>query len=74
MDRHNTTVTKVVEGCVYVRECFNVFSLLRGELQHSAICSFPPLYPLIQRRQEHSSDREAVRASRLGLYEQPRVG
>ena len=71
MDRHSTTVTKVAEGCVYIRRPFYAISLMRGELQHSALCSFSPLCPIIQRRKEHSSDREAVRASRLGLYEQP---
>ena len=43
---------------------------MRGKLQHSALCSFSPLCPVIQRRQEHSSAQKAVRASRLGLYEQ----
>ena len=69
LDRHSTTVTKVVEGCVYIRRRFNAISLMRGELQHSALCSFSPHCPLKQQRKEHSSDSEAVRASRLGLYE-----
>ena len=63
MDRHSTTVKKVVEGCVYIGRRLYAISLMRGELQHSALRSFSPLCPLIQRRKEHSSDREAVRAS-----------
>ena len=44
---------------------------MRGELQHSALCFFSSLCPLdIITKIEHSSDREAVRASGLGLYEQ----
>ena len=68
MDRHSTTVTKVVEGCVYIRRRF-MHILMRGELQHSALCSFSSLCPLIHRREENSSDRVAVRASGLGLYD-----
>ena len=67
-DRHSMTVTKVVEGCGYIRRRFYAISLVRGELQDSVLCSFSPLRPLIQRRKELPSDGEFVRASRLGLY------
>ena len=50
LDRHSTTVTNVVEGCVYIRRRFYAISVMRGELQHSALCSFSPLCPVIQRR------------------------
>ena len=39
MDRQGTTVTNVVEGCVYIRKRFYAISLIRGELQHSALRS-----------------------------------
>ena len=42
---------------------------MRGELQHSALCSFCPLCPLIQRSKEHSPDREEARAFKRGLCE-----
>ena len=69
LDRRSTTVTNVVEGCVYIRKRFYAISLMRGEFQHSALRSFSPLCPQFQRRKETSPGREAVRASRLGLYE-----
>ena len=50
-DRHSTTVKKIVEGCVYIRRRFYAISLMRGELQHSALCSFSPLCPLIQQEE-----------------------
>ena len=39
LDRHSTTVTNVVEGCVYICRRFYAISLMRGELQHSALRS-----------------------------------
>ena len=50
MDRHSTTATNVVEGCAYIRRRFYAIFLMRGELQHSALCSLSPLCPVIQRR------------------------
>ena len=39
MDRHSTTVTNVIEGCVYIRRRFYAISPIRGELQHSSLRS-----------------------------------
>ena len=61
---------KLVESRAHIRRRFNAILLLGGELWHSALCSFSPLCPLIQRKQKHSSDCVAVRASGLELYEQ----
>ena len=50
LDRHSTTVTKVVEGCVYIRRPFYAIFLMRGELQHSALCSFSLSYNTTKKR------------------------
>ena len=41
LDRHSTTVTQVVEGCVYICGRFYNFFLLKGEFRHSALSSSP---------------------------------
>ena len=70
MDRHSTTVTNVVGGCVYIRRHYYAISFMRVELQHSALCSFSPLCPLIQQKiRTLIRPRGRVRASRLELHE-----
>ena len=69
----STTVTKVVEGCVYLRRrCYGILFMMSGrEFEHSALCSasLSLLSPLIHLLEIHSSDRAAVRAFGLRLYE-----
>ena len=74
LDRHSTAVTKVVEGCVYMRKRFlAMFSREKGpSTLLSALHYLLRLSSLSSNTTNirNSSDRVAVRASGLRLYEE----
>ena len=69
------TVTKVVEGCIYLRRRYYEIFAMRWEESSSTplsalrSASLSSLSSKKQRLQISSSDRVAVRASAFGLYE-----
>ena len=68
-DRHSTTATKVVEGCLYIRR--RLYAILPLGEKALAPRSLLVLFSLSSSRKKikHLSEHVAVRASELGLYE-----